>query len=458
MTTSKEAPRWVMTGLLILCLLSAVSGIFSFLGVLPSELISFSNEYGERVTLAFSFISCFILILYIVYFTTVAVFSIRKDWNKIVLVSALLLIVANVILLIDAIRVTWITNMQEARNYMDSSLICGLIATCLNVAGTLILTWCVRVSKAVKVTFSILTVFFGLMVIPGIYLSVIQIYPYLLLAESMVLWALTVMSTLNSTMSWTKADMPKERKVSIIVQIVAAIALAAIAIIFISENQLTTHYAHPDTELHEGFECDGNIEDSAEAAPQEVISMETVHDPSLLGLTGPVESVVYKREGSDEPYLTAKFDENGAVIASADIKIFRDDRNRITKYEQYVAPDSENNYEYTFSYNGDDCKPSRYCYGSYGSNSINNIAYGNDGTISKVELEADYEGEENTYEISRTYTILARDSHGNWTRRRVEEETIENYTIENALGEYSPRQHVENETYTETRTIKYHDK
>lgn len=199
----------------------------------------------------------------------------------------------------------------------------------------------------------------------------------------------------------------------------------------------------------------GNSDSNKTTTHVEDSDVKSSSDYVLLGLNCPVESVSYRREDSDSPYRTVKFNEDGSIAAPVKIKILRDDKNRIVKYEKYVGPDNEDNEEYAFSYKGESNKPYSYDYGNIGSNSSNVIEYDKEGNICKITTTVDHEGEDEPMEITLTYTIMKKDENGNWTRRRVDEEIIENYMVENAMGEYSPRQHVRNESYIETRTIKY---
>lgn len=215
------------------------------------------------------------------------------------------------------------------------------------------------------------------------------------------------------------------------------------------------------TEKTNGYQSRVRLFKSAGTPDYEALANEPddlkTSDMDLLGLSGRVESVSYTRENG-EPYLTIKFDNKGKIIPPEKVRISRDNRDRIIKYTRYIGSDSEDNYEYVLSYRDNSNRPSNYSYGSWGSTSSNKISYTDDGIVSKLETEANYEGEEDTDEIIDIYTILEKDNHGNWTRRRVEEKRIVSYMIENAMGEYSPRQHVDNETYIETRIIKYHTK
>lgn len=218
-----------------------------------------------------------------------------------------------------------------------------------------------------------------------------------------------------------------------------------------AENKDATDAKPDDTALY--ADSDTIVEDNGQEVEGEVTVIYL--DSEILGLSGAVESASYKRDDGVEPYLIVKFNENGSIVVPDDIKIFRDERNRITKYERYICPDHGDNEEYTFRYSGASNKPTYYGSSNMGSNSTNEIEYSKDGNISKLKTTANFEGEEEPMEITLTYTVLEKDYKGNWTRRRVYEETIENYMIENALGEYSPRQHIDNRSYVETRNIKY---
>lgn len=206
------------------------------------------------------------------------------------------------------------------------------------------------------------------------------------------------------------------------------------------------------------------LENGTDDRDKDMISKEedsgalTTPDLGLFGLKGPVESVSYKRVDFEKPYRTVKFNADGNIIVQSNIKISRDGNDRIVSYAQCVSPDSEDNYEYTIKYEGAANNPLSYNVSSNGGHDSVNFKYDKEGNLIQSRTESGFEGTEDTNETIREYTILSADEYGNWTKRKVEEEIIENYMVENAMGEYSPRQNVRNESYVETRTIEYRNK
>lgn len=203
--------------------------------------------------------------------------------------------------------------------------------------------------------------------------------------------------------------------------------------------------------------------DSADITEQEEeiveeISLPLTSDMIMFGLDAPAEKVTFKYKDAEEPYITVEFDEQGMIKVPSDIKIKRDKLGRIIKYEKFVGHDSEDNFEYTFSYVKDSSKLAGYTSGSIGGYSETTFYYDSNGNLTGGKTDSCFEGEEETYEDTNKYTIRKRDSQGNWTERVAETESIENYEVENAMGEYSPRQHVENRTSTVIRSITYPEK
>lgn len=203
--------------------------------------------------------------------------------------------------------------------------------------------------------------------------------------------------------------------------------------------------------------------DSADTTEQdeeiiEEISLPLTSDMIMCGLDAPAEKVTFKYKDSDEPYFIIEFDDQGMIKVPSDIKIKRDNLGRIIKYEKFVGLDSEDNFEYTFSYVKDSSKLAGYTASSIGGYSETTFTYDSKGNLTGSKRDSCFEGDEETFEDTDIYTIKKRDSRGNWTERVAQTESIENYEVENAMGEYSPRQHVENRTSTVIRTITYPEK
>lgn len=459
MKTNHQAPGWVMTGMLTLWLLSAIVWLLQYGEILPVEVFSFSNEYGESVSLTFSYFSCILYLLYIIYFGVVAVLSFRNGWSRLVSCGTLLIVAANIIFLIFAVSPVSVDDYYEARSFFENDLI-NVCAVVMEIIGILLLIWSIEVSKTVKIITAIVTIVNALLSLPIFYMSISESYPYFKVVEALIFVALIVMCN-KPEKSLEPVGINKNRSTNRKRQwlVLAIVFVISLIVILLFTN---TCKSDAETDLVEAIKESDGEEHAEEAAVEETGEETTVteafDDTGLLSLAGTVESVSYKREGADEPYMTVKFNRDGSLIVPAKTKVFRDDRNRIIKYERFVQPDSEDNFTYTFNYIGDNRYPSRYDKGDMGSNASYELTYGEDGALSTVRCGFDLEGDTDTYETTLTYAILAKDSRGNWTRRSVEEERIENYEIENALGELSPRQHVTNDSYTETRTIKYHSK
>lgn len=185
--------------------------------------------------------------------------------------------------------------------------------------------------------------------------------------------------------------------------------------------------------------------DCEAAAPVEE-TIATANDAEMMGLKGPVERVENWFEFSEEPNLVMTFDADGSLIVPAGITAVRDDLGRLTKYADERNPDSEDSFTYELTYDGDGLRPVSWTSANIGSFSTTKLTFSADGDLTTASETANLEGDEYEYFKTTTYTILARDTQGNWTKRQAD--------VDESFGGAEPSDHV-CRTYVETRKLTY---
>lgn len=184
-------------------------------------------------------------------------------------------------------------------------------------------------------------------------------------------------------------------------------------------------------------EVTDRVEDTAAAA---------VSDAEMMGLKGPVERVEEWFEFSEEPKRVMTFDAEGRLTVPAGITAVRDDLGRLTKYADERNPDSEDSFTYELTYDGDGLRPVSWTSANIGSFSTTKLTFSADGDLTSAHETSNLEGDEYVYFNFTTYTILARDEHGNWTKRQAD--------VDESFAGAELSDHV-CRTYVETRKITY---
>lgn len=184
-------------------------------------------------------------------------------------------------------------------------------------------------------------------------------------------------------------------------------------------------------------EVTDRVEDTAAAA---------VSDAEMMGLKGPVERVEEWFEFSEEPKRVMTFDAEGRLTVPAGITAVRDDLGRLTKYADERTPDSEDSFTYELTYDGDGLRPVSWTSANIGSFSTTKLTFSADGDLTSAHETSNLEGDEYVYFNFTTYTILARDEHGNWTKRQAD--------VDESFAGAELSDHV-CRTYVETRKITY---
>lgn len=185
--------------------------------------------------------------------------------------------------------------------------------------------------------------------------------------------------------------------------------------------------------------------DGEAAAPVETTAA-AVSDAEMMGLKGPVERVEEWFEFSEEPKRVMTFDAEGRLTVPAGITAVRDDLGRLTKYADERTPDSEDSFTDELTYDGDGLRPVSWTSANIGSFSTTKLTFSADGDLTSAHETSNLEGDEYVYFNFTTYTILARDEHGNWTKRQAD--------VDESFAGAELSDHV-CRTYVETRKITY---
>lgn len=148
------APRWVMTGILVIMLIDSVIGILSYFDILPTNQIFYQDEYGQSVGMRFHALgmiwSCIILCFY----ATVTTVSIIRKWITTATAGAILIVIELMINLILTSLETNASSYYELKSYFEIGMICSHITSLLYIIGIIMLILSTTVSNSVKISVS----------------------------------------------------------------------------------------------------------------------------------------------------------------------------------------------------------------------------------------------------------------------------------------------------------------
>lgn len=158
----EKAPLWIITGILLIIILSGVINMLGMAGLTPAKYVSFSNGYGEERTVSFNPLVLVSMSVSLIYSVTVAILALVRKWGSVIVVGALCLIVCTLIDIWGIAGLLSTGSFDDLNAGMQNSVVWDVVGNLLDVIGCLILAFSCNISQLKKILFIAIVILFSL--------------------------------------------------------------------------------------------------------------------------------------------------------------------------------------------------------------------------------------------------------------------------------------------------------
>lgn len=158
----EKAPRWIITGILLIIILSGVINMLGMAGLIPAKYVSFSNGYGEERTVSFNPLILVSMSVSLIYSVTVAILALVRKWRSAIVAGALCLIVCTLIEIWGIAGLLSTGSLDDLNACMQNSIVWDIVGNLLDAIGCLILAFSCNIARFVKILFVAFVILFSL--------------------------------------------------------------------------------------------------------------------------------------------------------------------------------------------------------------------------------------------------------------------------------------------------------
>lgn len=158
----EKAPRWIITGILLIIILSGVINMLGMAGLTPIKYVSFSNGYGEERTVSFNPLILVSMSVSLIYSVTVAILALVRKWQSAIVAGALCLIVCTLIDIWGIAGLLSIGSLDDLNAHLQNRIVWDIVGNLLDVIGCLILAFSCNIARFVKILFVAFVILFSL--------------------------------------------------------------------------------------------------------------------------------------------------------------------------------------------------------------------------------------------------------------------------------------------------------
>lgn len=158
----EKAPRWIITGILLIIILSGVINLLGPVGLIPAKCVSFSNGYGEERSASFSPLVFVSMSVSLIYSVSVAILALVRKWGAAIVVGALCLIVSALIDIWGIAGLLSIGSLDDLNAHLQNRIVWDIVGNLLDVIGCLILAFSCNIARFVKILFVAFVILFSL--------------------------------------------------------------------------------------------------------------------------------------------------------------------------------------------------------------------------------------------------------------------------------------------------------
>ena len=159
---SEKAPRWIITGILLIMILSGVINMLGMAGLIPAKCVSFSNGCGEERSVSFNPLVLVSMSVSLIYSVTVAILALVRKWGSVIVAGALCLIVCTLIDIWGIAGLLSTGSLDDLNASMQNRIVWDIVGDLLYVTGCLILAFSCDISQLGKILFIAIVILFSL--------------------------------------------------------------------------------------------------------------------------------------------------------------------------------------------------------------------------------------------------------------------------------------------------------
>lgn len=159
----EKAPRWIITGILLIIILSGVINMLGMTGLTPAKCVSFSNGYGEERTVSFNPLVLVSMSVSLIYSVTVAILALVRKWGAVIVVGTLCLIACTLIDIWGIAGLLSTGSFDDLNAGMQNRIVWDIVGDLLYVVGCLILAFSCNISQLEKISVIAIVILFSLM-------------------------------------------------------------------------------------------------------------------------------------------------------------------------------------------------------------------------------------------------------------------------------------------------------